>query len=68
MCWSAEVSWAFASLDLVFVAVLLWQRQRQRHYHAVRVIYPHSLHGMYAAFLAAIAAQEWAQFALPYGR
>lgn len=49
MCWSAEVSWAFASLDLVFIGVLLCKRHRN---------------GVYIAFLCAIAAQEWAQYFL----
>jgi hypothetical protein len=56
MCWSAEVSWTFGLLDLVFVAVLLRFKMKNTKAFAY--------HGTYAAFMLAIAAQEWAQYAV----
>lgn len=55
MCWSKDVSFAFGCLDLVFVAILLYKKSNSNG---------KSLHGVYAAFLTSIAAQEWSQYAV----
>ena len=48
MCWNESVSMAFAIVDAIF-CLALFHRRRQSD-------------AIYAAFLAAIAAQEWAQY------
>lgn len=65
MCWSAEVSKAFATLDLLFIGVLLWKAYsvREGKLGSLRNPVPPTFYGTYASFLSAIAVQEWAQFA-----
>lgn len=66
MCWSANVSWAFASLDLVFVAILVFRmvtKQRQRQ-PVGNHNSPRHLDGTIALCLMSVALQEWAQWAV----
>ena len=53
MCWSATVSWRFAWLDTLLVALLLWRAARKPQT---------TLAGTYAALMTSVALQEWGQY------